>query len=136
MDEKGRTDTHGTEVATEDGLPEGLNVRNPLIESDDNWQASEEQDEDGDDDQSPDSNAEDRVVEVVEGCPSSNVDETSNVEEKIDDGTEHGLFGLSVEETIPGKCGTTTKGGEEIVSTKHGAGADHQKSEGNILGNV
>lgn len=87
---------NGTEVTAEDSLPEGRNVRNPLVQSHHDRQASEEQDKDRDDDQSPDGDGEDRVVEVGEGCPSSNVDEASDVEEKIDDGTEDGLLGLSV----------------------------------------
>lgn len=123
-------------MATEDGFPERLDVRNPFVESNHNRQAPEEQDKDGDDDQSPDSNTQRGVVEVFEGHPSSNVDETGNVEEEIDHGTEHGLFGLPVEETIPGKCGTTTKGGEEIIGAKHRPGTNYQKSEGNVLGNV
>lgn len=136
VNEDGRTNAHGAKVATEDGFPERLDVWNPFIEGNHNWQASKEQDKDRDDNQSPDSYAQHRVVEVGEGCPSSNVHKTSNVEEKIDDGTEHGLLGLSVEETIPGKSGTTTKGGEEVISAEHCTSTDYQKSEGNVLGNV
>lgn len=75
-------------------------------------------------------------MEVAEGCPSSNVYKTGNIEEKIDDGTEHGLFCLSVEETIPSKRGTTTESGEEVVSAEHGSCSDYQEGKGNVLGNV
>ena len=123
-------------MTTEDSFPECLDVRNPFVESNHNWQAPEEQDKDGDDDQSPDSDAQNRIIEIVEGCPSSNVHKTGNVEEKIDDGTEHGLLSLSVEEAIPSESGTTTKCGKEIISSEHGSGTDYQKSEGNVLGDV
>ena len=123
-------------MTTEDGFPERFDVRDPFVESNYNRQAPEEQDKDGDDDQSPDSEAQNRIVEIVEGCPSSDVHETSNIEEKIDDGTEHGLLGLSVEETIPGESGTATKSGKEIVGSEHRSSTDYQKGEGNILGDV
>lgn len=132
----GRTDAHRTEVTTEDSLPERLNVRNPLVQSHHDRQAPEEQDKDRDDDQSPDSNGQDRVVEVVEGRPSSNVDEASDVEEKIDDGTEDGLLGLPVEETIPSKSSAAAEGGKEIIGSKHRPSADDQKREGHILSDV
>ena len=132
----GRTDAHGTKVTAEDSLPEGLDVRNPLVESHHDRQASEEQDKDRDDDQSPDGDGQDRVVEVGEGRPSSNVDEASDVEEKIDDGTEDGLLGLPVEETIPSKSGAAAEGGKEIVGSEHCPSADDQKREGYILSDV
>ena len=123
-------------MATEDSFPERLDVRDPLVEGDHDRQAPEEQNEDGDDNQPPDADCQHRVVEVVEGCPSSNVYEASNVKEKIDDGTEHGLLGLSVEETVPSKSGATTERGKEVISAEHCTGADYQESEGNILGDV
>ena len=122
-----RTDAHRTEVTTEDSLPERLNVRNPLVQSCHDRQASEEQDKDRDDDHSPDSDGKDRVVEVGEGCPSSNVDETSDVEGKIDDGTEDGLLGLSVEETIPSKSSAAAEGGKEIIGSEHCPSTDDQR---------
>lgn len=133
---KGRTDAHGSEVTAEDSLPERLNVRNPLVESHHDRQAPEEQDEDRDDDQSPDSDGQDRVVEVVKGRPSTDVDEASDVEEKIDDRTEDGLLGLSVEETIPSKGSAAAECGKEIICSKHRPSADHQKSEGHVLSDV
>ena len=106
-------------MATEDSLSERLDVRDPFVEGNHDWQASEEQDEDGDDDQPPDGDGQHRVIEVVEGCPSSDVHEASDVEEEIDDRTEHGFLGLAVEETVPSKSGTTTKRSKEIISAEH-----------------
>jgi hypothetical protein len=134
--ENGRTDAHRTKMAAEDSLPERLDVWDPFVEGNHDRQASEEQDQDGDDNQPPDRDAQHGIIKVVEGCPSSNVYEASNVEEKIYDGTEHGLLGLPVEETIPSKSGTTTKRGKEVISAEHCTGTDYQKSERDILGNV
>jgi len=136
VNENERTNAHRTKVATEDSLPECCDVRDPFVEGDHDRQAPEEQDENGNDDQPPDGDAQHRVIEVVEGHPSSNVHEARNVEEKIDDGTEHGLLGLSVEETVPSESGTTTKCGKEVISSEHCASTDDQKSEGDILGDV
>lgn len=135
-EEKKPTDAHGAEMAAEYGFPERLDVRDPFVEGNDYGETPEEQNKDGDDDQPPDGDGQCRVVEVVEWCPSSNVNEAGNVEEKIDDGTEHGLLCLPVEETIPSKGGTTAEGGEEVVSAEHRSSSDYQKSEGNVLGNV
>jgi hypothetical protein len=132
----GRTNAHRSEVAAEDGLPECLDVRNPLVESNHDRQAPEEQDKDSDDDQPPDGDGQDRVVKVLEGRPGSDVDEASDVEEKVDDGTEDGLLGLSVEEAVPSESSTATESGKEIIGSQHCASADHQKSEGDILSDV
>ena len=123
-------------MTAEDGLPERFDIRDPFVEGDHDRQAPEEQDEDGDDDQPPDGDGQHRIIEIGEGCPGSNVHETSNVEEKINDRTEYGLLGLSVEETVPSKGSTTAEGGKEVVSAEHRPSADDQKSEGNVLGNV
>jgi len=123
-------------VAAEDGLPECLDVRDPFVEGNHDRQAPEEQDEDGDDDQPPDGDGQDGVIEIGEGCPGSDVHEASNVEEKIDDRTEHGLLGLSIEETVPSESSTTAKRGKEVISAEHCTSTDHQKGEGNVLGNV
>ena len=123
-------------MTTENSLPERLDVWDPFVEGNHDGQAPEEQDKDGDDDQPPDGEGQHRVIEVAEGHPSSNVDETSDVEEKIDDGTEDGLLCLSVEETIPSESSTTGKRGQEVISAEHGTGADHQKREGNVLGDI
>lgn len=123
-------------MTTEDSLPERFNVRNPLVESNHDRQAPEEQDKDRDDDQSPDSDGQDRVVEVFKGRPSTDVHEASDIEEKIDDGTKHGLLGLSVEETIPSEGSAAAERGKEIIGSKHRPSADHQKSEGHILSDV
>ena len=130
------TNAHGTEMAAEYGFPERLDIRDPSVEGDDDGQTPEEEDEDGDDNQSPDGDGQDRVVEIVEGCPGSNVYEAGDVEEKIDDGTEHGLFCLSVEETIPSECCATTEGSKEVVSAEHRSGSNYQESEGKVLSNV
>ena len=123
-------------MAAENGLPEGLDIRDPLVEGNHDGQTPEEQDEDGDDDQPPNGDGQHGIIEVVEGCPSSNVHEASNVEEKIDDRTEHGLLGLSVEETVPSESSTAAESGKEVVGAKHCTSADHQKSEGDVLGDV
>jgi len=123
-------------VAAKDSLPESLDVRDPFVKGNHNRQTPEEQDKDGDDNQSPDSDAQNRIIEVVEGCPSSNVHEASNVKEKIDDGTEDGLFGLPVEETVPSKSGATTKCSKKVISAEHRTSTDYQKGEGNVLGNI
>ena len=123
-------------MATEDSLPESLDVRDPSVEGNHDRQTPEEQDKDADNDQPPDGDGQHRVIKVVEGRPGSNVHETSDIEEEIDDRTEYGLLCLSVEETIPGEGSTTTKGGEEVVGAEHGTGTNYQQSEGNVLGNV
>jgi len=123
-------------VSAEDGLPERFDIWNPFVEGNHDRQAPEEQDEDRDDNQSPDGDGQHGVIEIGEGCPGSNVHEASNVEEKIDDRTEYGLLGLSVEETVPSKSSTTAEGGKEVISAEHCTSTDDQESEGNVLGNV
>ena len=123
-------------MATEYSFPQRLDVRDPFVKGDSYGQTPEEQDKERDDEQSPDGDAQDRVIEVVEWCPSSNIYEAGDVKEKIDDGTEHGLLRLSVEETIPSKSGTTTEGSKEVISAEHRSGSDYQKSKGNVLSHV
>jgi hypothetical protein len=122
-------------MTAENGLPERLDVGNPFVEGNHNRQTPKEQDEYGDYNQSPNGDAERRIIEAVEGCPSSDVYEAGDVEEKVDYGTEDGLLGLLVEETIPSKGGTTAERSKEVIDTEHGGSADYQKSEGDILSN-
>ena len=123
-------------MATKYSLPERLDVWNPFVEGDHGGQTPEEQNKDGDDDQSPDSNAQRGGVEIVKGCPGSNVYKTGHVEEKVDNGTEHGFLGLPVEETIPSKSSAATERSKEVISAEHRASADYQKSEGDVLSYV
>jgi hypothetical protein len=49
------------------------------------------------------------IVEIGEWDESANVDESSTIEEQIDDVGEHCVFGILVEESIPCECGSASE---------------------------
>lgn len=78
--EKLLTDAHWAKVTTENRFSEGLDIRDPLIESYHNGQPSKQEDKDSDHDQPPYTDGEIRLLEVGEGHPCSDINETRYVE--------------------------------------------------------
>ncbi|KAI3492093.1 hypothetical protein L1887_43382 [Cichorium endivia] len=109
---------HGTKVAAEDGLAEGLDVWDELPESKDDGDALCEEHADGEDDEAPDGEADGAVDKIVPGDEGANVDEGGDVEEQIDDVGEVGVLGLLCEPTIPGEGGAARKRGEQVVGAE------------------
>ena len=75
------TDTHRTKVACENCLTEGLDVRDPTIQRENDRKAPKEENEQADDEETPGSKCELDIGERLERHPSAEVDEGRDVEE-------------------------------------------------------
>jgi hypothetical protein len=114
-DEDG-ADAHWPEPSAEERLAERLDVGDPLVESEDNWQAAEEEDEDSDDHKAPRREAE--VVEVLKGDDGTNVDEGGAVEQQVDDVGKHRVFRGFVEVSVPRERAPARESREQVVRTE------------------
>jgi hypothetical protein len=115
-DENG-TDTHGTEPTGESGLSERLDVGDPAVGSEHEWQASKQKNSDGQEKKPPygDLQAIDwsacavlkpkhltyrsrGIVPIGKRNDHSDIDETGTVEQQIDNVGKHAILGGLVEE--------------------------------------
>jgi hypothetical protein len=117
-DEDG-SNAHRTEPAGESGFPERLDVRNPTVREEHEWQASKQEDGDREQEEPPHgdlrrprtcqdvhywsarrcTHRRGGIVPIRERNDHADVDETGAVEEQIDDVGKHAVLGSLVEET-------------------------------------
>lgn len=112
------TDTNRSKVADEESLPKGVDVGNPLVDGQNDRKSTQDEDADHEHNQPPDAECQVRVGKFGEGEDRANVDKGCDVEEQVDDVGEVRLFGLLVEETVPGKGRSASKGREQVVRAK------------------
>lgn len=60
------------------------------------------------------------IVEIVKRNDGANVDESSAIEQQIDDVGKHGVLSVFVKESIPCESCTTRKSREEVVTPQQG----------------
>lgn len=123
-------------MTAEDCLPECLHVWNPFVERDHDREPPSKQNANRNYKEPPDTQRKRLVIELFKRHPSTNKDESGDVEEEINDGAEDGLLGLFVEESVPREGSTTSKRGQEIVRAKKGRDANSEHRQRNVLRDV
>lgn len=117
-DEDG-SDTHGREMAREDGFSKGLDIWDPAPESKDDRKAAEQNDCDCENKETPYVDvAASAVCEFPPWHDGADVDESGNVEEQIDDVGEVRVFRLASKPSVPSKCRSAGKGCEQVITAQ------------------
>ena len=130
-DEEERAQTHGAEVAAEEGFAVGADIRDKTFESEDDGDTAEEEDEREEASEFARGHGwgVDRWGKLLPGDGGAKVDEHAGVEEEVEDVGEVGFARFLREPAVPGEAVAGTEGDEEVVYAEVAGDADCEDGE-------